>query len=213
MTPFSLSIGSSGVLGGQLLQLDNEITNHSLRSHQWPIPILNLKGGQAYAETTNELKLLKYQSHRILVTRNRDLSIRFFDFSPQLLLPTNTVESLLEHDWPEALPGLTVKVHDILQDPQSSELLMATYDNAIIESVDLACQALEVALTLRSGEVLVYRSAENGLCPPSRTVQDDTDIVLLDHIHSQSGSRMSPYFMLIGDKGPVSTCALSDIGA
>lgn len=213
LTPFSLSIGSSGVLGGQLLQLDNEIYQSFTEKSPMAYPNLNLKGGQAYAETTNELKLLKYQSHRILVTRNRDLSIRFFDFSPQLLLPTNTVESLLEHDWPEALPGLTVKVHDILQDPQSSELLMATYDNAIIESVDLACQALEVALTLRSGEVLVYRSAENGLCPPSRTVQDDTDIVLLDHIHSQSGSRMSPYFMLIGDKGPVSTCALSDIGA
>lgn len=213
MTPFCLSIGTSGVLAGQLFQLDNE-TYLSFTGKSSAVHLsLGLKGGQAYTETTNESKLLKYQSHRILVTRNQDLSVRFFDFSPQLLLPNNAAESLLKYDWPEALPGLTVNLYDILEDPRGSELLMATYDNVVIESVNLASQALEVALTLKSGEVLVFHSTENSPRPPPRTVSEDTDIVLLDHILSQTGTRMSPHFMLIADKGPVATCALSDIGA
>ncbi|KJA28406.1 hypothetical protein HYPSUDRAFT_197277 [Hypholoma sublateritium FD-334 SS-4] len=212
MTPFCLSIGTSGVLGGQLLQLDNETYQSFTTKSSVVHPSLGLKGGQAYTETTSESKLLKYQSHRILVTRNQDTTVTFFDFSPQLLLPNNTAESLLQHDWPKALPGLTIRLHDILEDPQSSELLMATYDNVVIESVNLAAQALEVALTLKSGEVLVYRSAENSPRHPPRAMLEDTDIVLLDHILSQTGTRMSPHFMLIADKGPVAACALSDIG-
>lgn len=211
-TPFCLSVGNSGLIGGYIFHLSNESYKSFVAKTPRDRLNLDLKAGYAYTENTHELKLLKYHPHHILVTWNRDLTIRFFDFSSQLLLPNAAVNSLLDHDWPEAVPGFTIQLHDIFHDARTSELLMTTSKNAAIDSANFASQAMELALTLKSGEVLVYQSLENRSNASLADIAVGGNITLLDHIPPQPGSRLAPYFLLVADKGPISTCALSDIG-
>lgn len=210
-TPFPLLSGNSGLIGGRLLNVDKDVYQGFIDNTP-PDPSLDLKGGHAYAEITSEMKLLKYQPHRILVTYNRDLSIRFFDFSSQLLLPNPTSNSLLENDWPEALPKLTIKLDDVFDDPRIADLLVTPIQNISIRSIEVAPEALECAVILQSGEVLVYHPRESRPKPSSPKISADAQIVLLDHIYSPPGSKLVPFFMLTAEKGPIETCALSDIG-
>ncbi|KAF8971727.1 hypothetical protein BDZ97DRAFT_1784780 [Flammula alnicola] len=92
-----MSIGNSGLLGGHFLTRQRPNDLH-----------LNLKGGQAYADSTNELKRLKYQAHRFFV--------QFFDISPQLLIPSLTANSLLDNDWPDPFLGF---IHSVELAPEA----------------------------------------------------------------------------------------------
>ena len=210
-TPFTLSAGNSGALGGRLFRVNNDIYQDLVSKDTSDNLSLRLKGGQAFADTTsaNELKLLKYQPHRILMTYNGDLSVQFFDISTQLTIPVE--DGPLEHDWPEALPGLDIRLEDAFDDPAIADILSVPIDRVSIHSAQVALEALECAVILSSGEVLIYHPAMNRV-PASPKILADTEIMLLDHIYVPPGRRLVPYFILAANKGPVETCALSDIG-
>jgi len=207
-TPFTLSNGGSGLQGGSLFKLDNDIHDDFVDKKNTPDLHLNLEGGQAFADTSrlNELKLSKYQSHRILVTYSRDMSVRFYDLSAQLLIPAGN--SPLQEDWPKALTGLSIRLEDAFDDASFVDNLSAPLEQLSIVSVQVAAEALECAVTLNSGEVLVYHSASTKSTGSSL----DKSIILLDHIQPRLGSRLKSYFLLSAGKGPVETFALSDIG-
>ncbi|KAF9486583.1 hypothetical protein BDN70DRAFT_846519 [Pholiota conissans] len=211
-TPFPLLSGNAGIIGGQLLSLEKDVYQGFITNNISSDRSLNLKGGCAYAETTSEMKLLKYQPHRLLVTYNQDLSVRFFDFSSQLLLSNPTSNSLLENDWPEALPKFTISLAEVFDDSRIADLLITPIHKTSIQSVDVAQEAQECAIALTSGEVLVYHPRESRSSPSSPNISSDAQIVMLDHVYSPPGSDMVPFFMLTSEKGPVETFALSDIG-
>ncbi|KIM47471.1 hypothetical protein M413DRAFT_439132 [Hebeloma cylindrosporum] len=211
-TPFTLSAGNSGALDGRLFRVNNDIYQDLVSKNTYDDLHLRLKGGQAFADTTkaNELKLLKYQPRRILMTYNGDLSVQFFDISTQLNIPVE--DRPLEHDWPEALPWLDIRLDEVFDDPAIADILSVPTDRVSIQSAQVALEALECALILSSGEVFIYHHAMNRSTPASSKILADTEIVLLDHIHVAPGRTFAPYFILAANKGPVETCALSDIG-
>lgn len=143
------------------------------------------------------------------MTYNRDLSIQFLDMSAQLLIPMNGTLLDLDQDFPKPLPGLTVQLDDLLDDSSIAEILKPHVDTLTIQSVHVAPEALECAVPLTSGDIVVYRPSM-GL-PPSK-VSADAEIILLDHIRSTPGRRLEPYFMLTPSRGSVAACAISDTG-
>ncbi|KAF8910138.1 lethal giant larvae like, C-terminal-domain-containing protein [Gymnopilus junonius] len=210
--PVPLLCGSSGILGGQLIKLDNEIYQDFVKK-SGNDHTLDFKGGQAYADIDkmNELKLSKYQPHRIVVTHNRDLSVRFFDISTQLLIPSPTTD-LVEHEWPEPLPALNVHLDELFDDAELVEYISCPPDKIAIQSVQVATDALECAIALKSGEIVVCHPAFNRPVTSSPKVLSDTEIILLDHLEPLLGSRLTPSFIFAPGKGPVETYALSDVG-
>lgn len=142
------------------------------------------------------------------MTYNRDLSVQFFDMSAQLLIPTGAAP--LNQDFPKPLPGLTIQVDDLLDDSSIVEILKPHIDTLTIQSVHVAAEALECAVALTSGDIIVYHPPV-GLSP-SKIIMD-TEIILLDHINSTPGRRLEPYFMLTPNKGSITTCAISDTGS
>ena len=128
--------------------------------------------------------------------------------SPQLLIPTN--DTPLDQDFPKPLPGFTIYPDELLDDSSIAKILQPHIENLKIHSVHVAPEALECAVALTSGDIVVYHSAM-GLSPSKVTV--DMEIILLDHIHPSPGRRFEPYFMLNPNRGLVATCAMSDTGS
>ena len=141
------------------------------------------------------------------MTYNRDLSVQFFDMSSQLLIPTNGAP--LDQDFPKPLPGLTIYPDDILDDSSIAKILQPHIETLSIQSVHVAPEALECAVALTSGDIVVYHPTL-GLSPTK--VIADIEIILLDHIRPTPGRRFEPYFMLNPNRGLIATCAMSDIG-
>ena len=142
------------------------------------------------------------------MTYNRDLSVQFFDMSAQLLIPANGAP--LGQDFPKPLPGFTIYPDDILDDPSIAKILQPHIETLSIQSVHVAPEALECAVALTSGDIVVYHSAM-GLSPSK--VPSDMEIILLDHIRPSPGRRFEPYFMLNPNRGLIATCAMSDTGS
>ncbi|PPQ66367.1 hypothetical protein CVT26_011086 [Gymnopilus dilepis] len=209
--PVPLLGGNSGILGGQMIKLDPDtyqaFVKKSSNDHD-----INLKGGQAFADIdkASELKLSKYQPHRIMVTYNRDLSVQFFDISTQLLIPS--ANNLVEHEWPEPLPALNIHLDELFDDPELVEYISSPPDKIAIQSVQVAPEALECAIALKSGEIVVCHPVSSRPGPSSPKVLGDTEILLLDHFEPLPGSVLTPFFLFAPGKGPVETYALSDIG-
>ncbi|KAF8808127.1 WD40 containing snare-dependent exocytosis protein [Phlegmacium glaucopus] len=205
-TPFILSAACSDVLGGHLIRLENDVYQSFVDKDVHDLH-LTLNGGQAYADP--DLNISKFQPHRVLVTYNRDRSIQFFDMSTQLLIPKDATLPDLDQDFPKPLPGLTVQLDDLLDDSSIAEILKHHIDSLTIQSVHVAPEALECAVALTSGDIVVYRPSM-GL-PPSKIVAD-IEIILLDGIRSTPTRRLEPYFMLTPNRGSIATCAISDTG-
>ena len=142
------------------------------------------------------------------MTYNRDLSVQFFDMSALLLIPTNGTP--LDQDFPKPLPSLTIYPDEILNDDSIVKILQPHIETLSIQSVHVAPEALECAVALTSGDIVVYHPAM-GLSPPE--VAADIEIILLDHIRPAPGRRFEPYFMLNPFRGLIATCAMSDAGS
>ena len=141
------------------------------------------------------------------MTYNRDLSVQFFDMSGQLLIPMNGAP--LNHDFPKPLPGFTIYPDDILDDPSIAKILQPHIETLSIQSVHVAPEALECAVALTSGDIVVYHPAGQS----SSKVTADMEIILLDHIRPTPGRKFEPYFMLNSHRGLIATCAMSDTGS
>jgi hypothetical protein len=74
-------------------------------------------------------------------------------------------------------------------------------------------ESLECAVVLQSGVVVIYRLRSGSDSTAPHREASNQEIVILEHIPSHPGSRFYAYFMLIPEKGLVTVCAISDIGA
>jgi hypothetical protein len=175
-----------------------------------------LKGGLAYPDSgqLSELKLSKYQPRRILLTYNEDQTVRFFDLSSTLLTPPENKP--LKNAWPKPITPLTIRLVDILRSATFAERLTTDLDQFSIQSVQVATEAVEVAISVSSGEVFIFNTAtrKSTDTPSSPKQVTDKEIVLMDHILSPRQNRLKPFFMLCPpvQSGQVQTLALSDIG-
>ncbi|KAG6837327.1 hypothetical protein H0H93_011422 [Arthromyces matolae] len=210
ITPPSLYYGKSGILGGQLLKVERE-TYQALASGKEQADIfLSLNGGRAWADesTSKDLKLAKFQSHRVSMKWHRDLTITFDDMSAQLLdiqRPTP-----LQSDFPNPLSDLTIDLKDVLLDSVvSSRTSPTVLEHARVEWAHFTPETLEITIVLSSGEIVLYRLS--GPRNPSvfREAQD-RELVVLEHVRSHKG--YSPYIMLAPMCGPVDACAMSGMG-
>lgn len=214
VTPFALSNAGSFIRSGRLFTLRNDTYENLALQQSLEDDLIKLKGGLAYADSgqLNELKLSKYQPRRILFTYNEDKTVRFFDLSSTLLIPPENEP--LKHAWPKPITSLTIRLVDILRNSSAAKKLLAYPDQSSIESVQVAIEALEVAISLSSGEVLIYnstirKSADNSSSPKQIA---DKEIVLFDNIPCLRQNRLKPFFFIPAAQSHVQTCALSDIG-
>ncbi|KAG6842463.1 hypothetical protein C0991_007593 [Blastosporella zonata] len=209
LIPAALSHGKSGVLGGQLLKIEKEIYQTLAAGKASSVLALPLNGGQAWADEIKdkELKLAKFQPHRILITYHRDLTVCFDDMSAQLLVSQRPTP--LQSHFPDPLTDLTIDLRPALLDSIVDSRTSSLMERARIDTVYFATEALETTILLTSGEVILYRLS-GPQQPAAHRESQDKDLVILDHIPSQKG--FSPYLMLDPSLGPAEACAVSDIG-
>lgn len=151
---------------------------------------------------------IKFQPHRILVTHHQDLSVQFFDLSAQLLIPPPSAP--IENDFPKIIPSLTLHLKPILMEIATSKKLPHFSDATTIQSVHFATEALECAIVLDTGEVIVCRSPTVGIMQGG--MQRDSEIIELQHTRSLPGCKLVPSFLLATGRGNATTCAISDSG-
>lgn len=111
--------------------------------------------------------------------------------------------------FPDSIPSLTIDVGAVLIDPTVvKKLAVAQPIQPIIHSVHFAPEALECAVALVSGDLVVYRVAD---APVNYTGSTDSEIIVLSHLPSL-GSRFVPLYLLASRGRQLSACALCDIG-
>lgn len=76
----------------------------------------------------------------------------------------------------------------------------------------LATESLECAIVLVTGELFLYRLTSTGRADPLHIETEDKELLIVEHVLSQSNQKYHPYFMLAPGLGAVTSCALSDIG-
>ncbi|ORY35002.1 lethal giant larvae like, C-terminal-domain-containing protein [Naematelia encephala] len=130
-----------------------------------PVPRFPVHGGMAVPDLQShgapDVKVVKMESYRILLTFHPDATVRFWDISPHLLL----VPTPLRFEYPSPLPHLTISLGEYLKHPDIAHLPLAKQWEADrskvrIKSVHLAREALECVITMISGEVIVTKFAE-----------------------------------------------------
>jgi syntaxin-binding protein 5 len=154
--------------------------------------------------------VFQHQPHRLVITYNFDLTIRFYDFSAQLL--DGLKPTPIKHNFPNALPALTIDLNPLLMDSfVSNRTSLTILDQTRIDSVSLAQESRELVVALHTGEVVVYRLSGPRMAGSFKEGLNEM-LLLLEHIPTQPGDRFSPYFMLAPGAGPVEACAISDLG-
>lgn len=152
--------------------------------------------------------LVQFEPHRIVVTRNADLTIRFLDVSVQLLIPKPP--SPFTSAFPHTLPLLSIDVLALSGFPEIAAHLSPGYGEKMrIIDVQLAVESLEVGLVLSGGEVLVYRMADDQGVTARQL--PDKRLVSLEHVPVADGLRFKPYFLITAES-PVTAFAISDVG-
>ncbi|GAA5976856.1 hypothetical protein JCM10908_005652 [Rhodotorula pacifica] len=107
------------------------------------------------------------QGPRLLVTSHVDLSVRLWDISTRVLWgekPEDGGNPYIDEDFPRPLRHLDVDVRSLLSDPRvqdtlAAQLLRERPWELEIARVSLAEETLELAITLSTGDVLIYRFA------------------------------------------------------
>lgn len=206
--PLSLSNGNAGILGGRLISLEKDVYHLFIGDRLVDEQNLLLKGGRAFADQTkqNELRLSKYQPPRILMTYHLNLKVQFFDVSAQLLVSSGT--DPLQNHFPDAIPTMTIDLSDVVSNAIGDRIFFPDEETSI-HSVEVAPEALEFAVVLEKGDVVVYRSSPT---LPNVANIPDSEITPLKQVVPHPEKRLSPYFLIPARKGNVKACALSDIG-
>lgn len=199
--PSKLYSGLGGVSYAQLLTFQRGM--HDVLVGQQPVPgdaDLPITGGSAWIDDKrlSELRLSRSHPRRILITCHHDLTVRFHDVSPQLLISSST--SPLQKNFPFTLHDLTIDLSCL---PLSSAPEVAT--------VQVAPESLECVVLLKSGDLLVYRLNTTQVDPPIK-IQGNKEFVLLGNASLPSGTRYHPFLMLPRGNVSLTCCALSDIG-
>jgi len=153
---------------------------------------------------------VQFEPHRIVVTKNVDLTIRFLDISVQLLIPKPP--SPFTSAFPHALPFLSIDVLALAGLPEITAHLSSDFaEKARIIDVQLAVESLEVGLVLNGGEVLVYRMADRQDVTARQL--PDKRLVSLEHVPVADGLRFKPFLLVTAESSVrVSAFAISDVG-
>lgn len=199
--PSKLYSGLGGVFYAQLLTLQRSM--HDVLVGQQLVPgdaDLPITGGSAWIDDTrlSELRLSRSHPRRVLITCHRDLTVRFHDASPQLLISSST--SPLQKNFPLAIHDLTI---DLSRLPLSSVSEVAT--------VQLAPESLECVVLLKSGDLVVYQLNTTQVTPPIE-IEGNKEFILLGNVSLRPGTRYHPFLMLPRGNISLTCCALSDIG-
>lgn len=134
------------------------------------------------------------------------MTIRFLDASVQLLTPNGSPTPTTT--FPNPLHALTIDVMAVLTSiPQTSS---AFINQARIERVIFTTEALEVAVVLASGEVIVYRLHDDAQTD-IKGVHLEEPFIHLGHVNVEKGLRFRPVFM-INSSIPTSACTMCDVG-
>lgn len=107
----------------------------------------------------------------------------------------------------------TIDLASLLTDGVLQKRITPTcISTASIQSVYLATESLECAITLATGELILYRlSSIDRVNLAYREVQD-RELIIVEHVMSQSNRKYTPYFVLAPGLGAITSSALSDIG-
>ncbi|TFK19983.1 hypothetical protein FA15DRAFT_673956 [Coprinopsis marcescibilis] len=203
--PTQLTYGSASITGGHLFTLQTSIyegiiqANEAVHRNK-----LELEGGMAFTDQSmsGELRLAKHQPNRLLVTYDTRLIIRIFDMSAQLL--SSPEGKPLKTYFPNPLFGFTVDLGFLTR---PSALSHPENDgNISVDLVSFAPEAMELAIALTDGSVVI--------CRPSTMdqsfVSEDEQIVVLNR-PPQSTSALSACILVKG-LSHVQYVAMSDIG-
>lgn len=146
--------------------------HHHFDLHDEAAEALPLTGGRAFPRPRPTRRgpppTSADQQSRLLLTAHVDLSVRFSDVSTSVLWgvkPDPEAEPFVQQDFPRPLPHLTVDVRSALRDPRSrnlaaAHLLRERPWELEIDQVSLAGETLELAITLSTGDILVYRCVQ-----------------------------------------------------
>ena len=150
---------------------------------------------------------MQFEPHRIVITKNADLTIRFLDISVQLLIlkPPCPFTSA----FPRFLPPLSIDILALAVSEIVAHVPSGYSKRVRINEVQLAIESLEVGLVLSGGEVLVYRMADHQNATARQL--PDKRLVSLEHVSVGDGLRFKPYFMVTADS-TVCAFSISDVG-
>ncbi|KAH6917033.1 lethal giant larvae like, C-terminal-domain-containing protein [Coprinopsis sp. MPI-PUGE-AT-0042] len=203
--PFPFINGSASVEDIHLMTVNNHVYEAIADADSSaPAQRLELTGGVAYADQTSggESRSTKYQPRRILITQDSHGRFRFFDFSAQLL--STAPSEPLDRHFPHPFSGLTLDLSpslSFLLEPQSTQKVFPN-----ITAYSFAPEALELAVALQDGGVIICRSSAVDLEPP-----EDTTILMLNPSLGGSTAAISPSFLVQSDSR-VQACSMSNIG-
>lgn len=210
------------------------------------VPRLPIVGGMAVPDLQShgapDVKVVKMESYRIMITSHPDASIRFWDVSPHLLL----LPTPLRFEYPGPLPHLTISLGTYLSHPDLSHLPLARLwetdrSKVVIRSVHLAREALECTVTMTTGEIIVFKFAQgktsgrgneddleeldvespsDGYFPPQGVSVPETsgdggwveEVLEIGHIARLKVDGFKPVAIFTPKRGEVIQCAVSDIG-
>ncbi|TFL03659.1 lethal giant larvae like, C-terminal-domain-containing protein [Pterulicium gracile] len=205
VTSLKMSAMSTGLVDGAIHALDRE-AYEELVHVKTTSDRLPLNGGEAWSDETqaSEMRLTKYQSNRILVTRHRNCMVQFHDISSQLLAGVRPTS--IAADFPNTIHDLTIDMAAVMLDPA---VMRKISPSSTISLVQLSPESLDTVVCTSTGAVFVFR-LDSRSPPSSARGVNDPDLTLLDY--SLPRSRYKPYFMLSPGRGPVRACTLSSIG-
>lgn len=152
--------------------------------------------------------------YQLLGAHHRDLSVKFYDCSAQLLSST----AALQFEYPQLIPHLTIKVQTIMHDPSLAGIVDPR-SPALISGLHLSSDAQHCAVVLMSGHVLFFKFAKNGL-PGSDGLSGSLDnmddaqdiVVVLTDLGQKRRDGFRPICLLDTRCGDVTAVALSDEG-
>lgn len=151
---------------------------------------IGLNGGRAHpsiGNTDRHAPSSSFDRRKIMTTSHLDLSVRFWDISPQLLAVPDTpalkgagendpLAARLKHEFPQLLHHSTIPVghhlvHESLTQFECHHLAKHAPGELSVRWMKVATESLETAIALNTGEVIIYRSVQNSalshpkMCP------------------------------------------------
>ena len=212
--------GLYGVCDGDVVRLESEEYNLLRKAYQPSISNIFTQlgrdkvAGVAWVnypdhDQAQDVLFTKGQAHRLLVTHHRDLTIRFQDISPQLLI--GSVSSPLPSSFPAPLPHLTISLARLLTEPCITEARRPlTVNEAEVQSVQLTTESNECLIIMRSGHVFVF-GFDGRQRHTSRFVDLYDGLIRLVHVASAPHT-FQPLVMVENAWGRVTAAKMSDIG-
>ncbi|KAL1740665.1 hypothetical protein HDZ31DRAFT_47042, partial [Schizophyllum fasciatum] len=213
--PAALECGSAGISGGQLLRLDTHLYQRFVDWQGVPSPSLALSGGRAWCDEldVSELRLAKYEPHRLLLTYDRrEGAVHFFDVSAQLLIAQRP--NALESAYPTPLPHLSLRSSRVAMDPalvgRASDAFLRGESAVTDAAIAFTGEDAEAAISMSSGEVILFgtrRARSSRVVPP----EGDRELVSVDPGPAEDCA-FTPYLVIVGGGATCTACALAREG-